>query len=83
MDVDHTLCLLMKSKLGEIFSEEEARFLLVNARREDRPPGDVLHNDNNTADHRYLTVIIKGEVLVVRTLDEDEISRGKCTIAGL
>jgi hypothetical protein len=83
MEVDKNLCLLMKSKIAEIFDEEQARQLLFNARRESKAPKETLHNDNNVEDFRkYLTVIIEGEVLVVRTLDEDEISRGKCTIAG-
>lgn len=83
MGVDRTLCLLMKSKLAEIFDEEQARLLLVNARREKRAPSELLHNDNNVDDFRkYLTVIVEGEVLVIRTLDEDEIGRGKCTIDG-
>ena len=82
MDVDRTLCLLMKSKLHEIFNEEQARQLLVNARRETKAAKEKLHDDNSTDEHRYLTVIVEGEVLVVRTLDEDEISRGKCTIHG-
>jgi hypothetical protein len=110
MDVDRTLCLLMKSKLHEIFNEDQARQLLVNARREIKMAKETLHNDNNgkfltltiaqyvcpssmsvstdwtqappVDEHRYLTVIVEGEVLVIRTLDEDEISRGKCTIRG-
>ena len=80
MDVDQTLCLLMKSSFSEIFDEAQARGLLPNSRRETKNVGDVLHNDNNTADHKFLTLIIKGEVLVLRTLDEDEIGRGKCTV---
>ena len=82
MEVDRTLCLAMKSKLAEVFNEEQTRALLVHARRETKLAGERMHHDNEVDDHKYLSVIISGEVLVIRTLDEDELSRGKCTIHG-
>jgi len=80
MDTDRTLCLLLKSRLGVIFDEKQCRQLLVHARREKRGTNEVLHDNNNVAEHKFLTVVIGGDVLVIRTLDEDEIGRGKCTV---
>jgi len=82
MDVDRKLCLLMQSKLSRIFNEDQARILLRNSRRETKAHNEVLHNDNFDYDRKFLTVIIEGEVTVIRTLDEDEIGRGKCTTRG-
>ena len=80
MDVDQTLCKLMKSKMCGYINEELGRLLLTHARSETKKAGDVLHNDGNVADHRYLTLVLTGEVLVVRTLDDVEIGRSKCSV---
>jgi len=70
MDVDKTLCLVMKSKLSEIFDEAQVRVFIRNSRRETVPKAHVLHDDNKVDDHKYMTLIVSGEVVVVRTLDE-------------
>jgi len=80
MDVDRTLCSLLKSRCAQLFGEKHCRHLLFNARREKKSANELLHDDNNRAEHKYLTVIISGDILVIRTLDEDEIGRGKCTV---
>ena len=80
MDVDQILCKLMKSKMCGYINEELGRLLLTHARSETKKANDVLHNDGNVADHRYLTLVLAGEVLVVRTLDDVEIGRGKCSV---
>ena len=79
MDVDRTLCLFCKSILSESFNEEQARSLLEHVKMEDKPENEVLFN-NNHYDERYLTLVLKGEISVIRTLDDVEIGRGKCTV---
>ena len=56
--------------------------LLHHSRRETRAPKETLHNDNANDERKFLTIVLDGEVLVLRTLDEDEIGRGKCTTRG-
>lgn len=56
--------------------------LLHHSRRETRAPKETLHNENAIDERKFLTIVLEGEVLVVRTLDEDEIGRGKCTTRG-
>lgn len=79
MDVDRTLCLFCKSILSEMFNEEQARLLLEHAKMEVKVEDEVLFN-NKHYDERYLTLVIKGEIEVIRTLDDVEIGRGKCTV---
>ena len=81
MGVDVTLCTLMRSKFNDIFTEEQCRKLVVGARRDRKKEGESMHDNNAAADHRFLTLVIKGEVLVIRTLDDVEIGRGKCTVS--
>ena len=56
-----------ESKMCGYINEELGRLLLTHARSETKKANDVLHNDGNIADHRYLTLVLAGEVLVVRT----------------
>ena len=81
MHVDRTLTAVMKSQLAKFFNEEEARNLLgENSRCEKKKNKDLLHDDSKWADQKFLTLVIAGEVLVVRTLDEEEIGMGKCSV---
>ena len=80
MDVDEILCKLMKSKMSEFINEELGRLLLAHARLEMKDAGDLLHNDGNVSEHRYLTLVLSGDVSVTRTLDDVEIGRGKCAV---
>jgi hypothetical protein len=79
MDVDKILCLLCKSSLSDIFNEEQSRMLLPQTRRETKRNKEILFNDIND-DRRHLTLVLSGEVLVIRTLDDVEIMRGKCSV---
>ena len=82
MTVDKTLCHLMKSKLREFFNEDESKLLMANARLENLKAGELLFEsrDKEVSDYKMLTVVLSGEVGVMRTLDEVEIGRGKCTV---
>ena len=82
MDVNKTLCDLMKSRLSYFFNEAQADILLLNSRRVTFKEKDRLFNLNAPRDvgHKYLTLVFSGEITVIRTLDDVEISRGKCTV---
>jgi ferredoxin len=79
MDVDKTLCVFCKSCLAEVFREHDAKILLPHARLESKKENDILLN-NNEQDEKYFTLVISGEIAVIRTLDDVEIGRGKCTV---
>ena len=83
MQVDEILCYVMKSKLHEFFTEDEARLLLVKARLENAKNNQnlFLSRDKTLADYKFFTIILSGEVIVIRTLDDVEIGRGKCTVS--
>lgn len=53
--------------------------LLVNSRLETKSTNDVLFNQSD-AEHKFLTLVISGDINVTRTLDDVEIGRGKCTV---
>ncbi len=79
MDVDKTLCVFCKSCLAEVFREHHAKILLPHARLENKKENEILLN-NNEHDDKYFTLVISGEIAVIRTLDDVEIGRGKCTV---
>jgi len=54
------------------------RMLLDKAKYEFKSRHDVLHNDDQDRSDRYLTLMVSGEVSVIRTLDDEEIGRGAC-----
>ena len=56
-----------------------SRLLLVGSRREYQDEKDVLF-DNHRPNCKYLTLVLSGEVTVIRTLDDVEIGRGKCSV---
>ena len=41
---------------------------------------ETLFSGIKTEDHKYLIVVLSGSVTVIRTLDDVEIGRGKCTV---
>jgi hypothetical protein len=53
--------------------------LLVDSRREKKEENENLFNDND-ADCRHLILVLSGEVTVIRTLDDVEVGRGKCSV---
>ena len=54
------------------------RMLLHKAKYEFKSRHEVLHNDDQDRSNRYLTLMVAGEVSVIRTLDDEEIGRGVC-----
>ena len=79
MEVDRTLCLLCKSSLSHVFSEDHARLLLPQSRLESKLDNEVLFN-NNEHDQKYFILVISGEITIIRTVDDVEVARGKCTV---